>query len=149
MANGTYCSFTHRWYGRYYCIMFFRNPDESHQHSLETLNWLYEHDDFMMSIDTLIDLGCGSGLDLEWWATRMTREEHPKPLNIQCTGVDLSSELPMAKKYSNITYQQNNFEEEVRPGKNKYDILWCHDSFQYAINPIQTLSKWIFFKCCQ
>jgi hypothetical protein len=23
-----------------------------------------------------------------------------------------------------------------------FDVLWCHDSFQYAINPIGTLSRW-------
>ena len=44
----------------------FRNAEESHQHSLETLNQLYEYDDFMMSIGTLADIGCGDGKDLEW-----------------------------------------------------------------------------------
>jgi hypothetical protein len=23
-----------------------------------------------------------------------------------------------------------------------YDVLWCHDAFQYAIDPIGTLAKW-------
>ena len=120
----------------------FATSAENHQHSLDTLNQLQEYDEFMESIQTVVDLGCGDGLDLEWWATRMTREDRPKPLNIQCTGIDLASDLRMAKQYPNITYQQNNFEEEVRAGKHKYDVLWCHNSFQYAVNPIQTLSKW-------
>ena len=47
----------------------FRNEEESHQHSLQTLNQLYEYDDFMMSIKTVADLGCGTGKDLIWWAT--------------------------------------------------------------------------------
>lgn len=123
--------------------MFFRNPEESHAHSLQTLNWLYEHDDFMASISTLIDLGCGTGLDLEWWATRTTRDETPQPLDIKCTGLDLIDTPSVARKYSNITYQRNNFETQIHtPKKTKYDVLWSHDSFQYAINPLETLKLW-------
>lgn len=123
--------------------MFFRNAEESHAHSLETLNWLYEHDDFMASISTMIDLGCGSGLDLEWWATRTTRDENPVPLNINCTGLDLTESLSMVRKYRNTVYQRNDFEQQIHtPRKKKYDVLWCHDSFQYALNPINTLKLW-------
>jgi SAM-dependent methyltransferase len=121
----------------------FRNAEESHAHSLKTLNMLYEYDDFMSSIGTLVDLGCGSGLDLEWWATRTTRDDNPEPLNIDCIGVDLLPQLSVAKKYSNITYQSTDFETQINPKKDKlFDVLWCHDAFQYAINPIATLSQW-------
>ena len=58
------------------------NPAQSHAHSQQTLNALYEYDDFMESIATMVDLGCGTGLDLEWWATRTTRDDNPQPLNI-------------------------------------------------------------------
>lgn len=123
--------------------MFFRNPEASHAHSLETLNWLYEHDDFMASISTLVDLGCGAGADLEWWATRTTRAENSEPLNISCSGLDLADSLTIARKYPNITYQKNDFEKLVNtPHKKKYDVLWCHDSFQYAIDPLNTLKLW-------
>lgn len=123
--------------------MFFANHQQSHQHSLETLNWLYEHDDFMASVDTMIDLGCGSGLDLEWWATRTTRDEDAQPLNIKCTGLDQLSELSMARRYHNMVYQKNNFEQLIYTPKNKgYDVLWCHDAFQYAVNPLATLKLW-------
>lgn len=123
--------------------MTFRNSEESHAHSLETLNWLYEHDDFMASIDTLIDIGCGNGLDLEWWATRTTRDDRPVPLDIKCTGLDLLNSISVAKKYPNITYQRNNFEENIFTSKNKkYDVLWCHDAFQYAVSPLNTLKLW-------
>jgi SAM-dependent methyltransferase len=123
--------------------MTFRNAEESHAHSLQTLNMLYEYDDFMASIDTVVDLGCGAGMDLEWWATRTTREDTPRPLNIDCMGVDLAPQLTIAKKHSNITYQCVDFETTVIPKKKKlFDILWCHDAFQYAIDPIETLSRW-------
>jgi hypothetical protein len=104
---------------------------------------LYEYDDFMSSIDTLVDLGCGPGLDLEWWATRTTRDDVPLPLNIDCIGVDLEKHLTVSKKYPNITYQSTDFETQIYPKKKTlFDVLWCHDSFQYAINPIETLSRW-------
>lgn len=121
----------------------FRNAQESHAHSLETLNLMYEYDDFMESIDTLVDLGCGEGLDLEWWATRTTRDDDATPLNIDCIGVDFSKSLSVASKYLNVTYQSTDFEKQIYPKKNKlFDVLWCHDAFQYAINPIGTLSQW-------
>lgn len=111
--------------------------------SLEILNNLYEYDDFMASIGTLVDLGCGNGLDIEWWATRTTRDDSPIPLNIKCVGVDLESRLPVAGKYPNITYQQTNFEGTIHPPVNQlFDVLWCFDSFQYCVNPLETLKKW-------
>lgn len=122
--------------------MIFPNVGDSHKHSLETLNLLYQHDDFMLSISTVLDLGCGTGEDLEWWATCKTRDDNPQPLNIRCTGVDFSPELPLAKKYANMFYQPANFENEIQATPNGYDILWCHDAFQYALNPLATLKHW-------
>lgn len=120
----------------------FTHPDDSHQHSLETLNQLFEYDDFMASIRTMVDLGCGTGDDLVWWATRTTRDDRPEPLNIRCTGVDTFENLSVAHKHENISYQRNNFEAAIHPPKEGFDVLWCHDSFQYARNPLQTLSNW-------
>jgi SAM-dependent methyltransferase len=120
----------------------FDTPEQSHAHSLETLNLLYEYDDFMSSIDTLADMGCGSGLDLEWWATRTSRDEAQTPLNIKCTGIDLFAQLPMAQKYRNIRYQTQNFEDPLVLGTRKFDVIWCHDSFQFVIDPFDTLSQW-------
>jgi SAM-dependent methyltransferase len=120
----------------------FSNPDFSHRHSLKTLELLYEYDDFMSSVDTLVDFGCGTGLDLEWWATRTTRDEKPVPLNIKCVGIDTLSELSVAKKYVNIQYHPQNFEQPIKLQRSKYDVAWCHNSFQYAITPLATLANW-------
>jgi SAM-dependent methyltransferase len=112
--------------------------------SKQTLDQLYEHDDFMESIQTLVDLGCGQGQDLEWWATATTRdEENQEPLNIKCVGIDTLATLSLTKKYKNIMYQQADFEEEfVSPLGDAFDILWCWNSFQFAINPLRTLGVW-------
>lgn len=122
--------------------MTFRYAGDSHKHSLETLNLLMEHDDFMFSIRSVIDLGCGNGDDLLWWATRTTRDENPMPLNINCTGVDINPGIPQKKDYKNIKYQLVDFEKTIEPYPKGYDILWCHDSFQYAVNPLETLKNW-------
>jgi SAM-dependent methyltransferase len=122
--------------------MKFIHPGDSHRHSLQVLNALYEYDDFMESIVTVADLGCGTGEDLEWWASRTTRDDSPVPLNIQCQGIDLLDQLPVAKRYANITYQRTDFEGKIHAPKKGFDILWCHDAFQYCVNPLQTLSNW-------
>ena len=123
--------------------MTFRNDEDRHEHSLQTLNTLFEYDDFMESIGSLIDLGCGAGLDLEWWASRTTRDDNPQPLNIRCTGMDIINAPSVCKKYPNIGYQMFDFEKiDELPSKAKFDVLWCHDAFQYCINPLETLAKW-------
>lgn len=120
----------------------FSSVEQSHEHSLRTLQILYEYDDFMESIQTVADMGCGSGLDLEWWATRTTRDDARLPLNIKCTGFDLSQNLPIADRYRNITYCRQDFEDTINVHKKRFDVVWCHDAFQYVINPFQTLANW-------
>ena len=121
----------------------FSVPVTNTRPSLDTLNALQEYDEFMESIDTLVDLGCGSGEDVEWWATRTTREDTPRPLNIKCTGVDRIDQLFAPRRHKNVFYQSTDFEKTVNtPGDKKFDVLWCHDAFQYCIDPIGTLTRW-------
>lgn len=120
----------------------FRNDLASHEHSLETLNQLARHHDYMESIGTLVDMGCGSGLDLQWWATRTTQGDNPQPLNIRCTGIDRAPSLSLAQKHKNIQYLSLDFEQEIDFGKRKFDVVWCHDTFQYVIDPFETLRRW-------
>jgi ubiquinone/menaquinone biosynthesis C-methylase UbiE len=120
----------------------FNEDKDSHRHSLETLESLYKHDDFMLSLSNVIDMGCGSGLDLQWWATRTTRDDTPIPLEIKCLGIDLQASHRATPAHPNIQYQFQNFEDTILVNKRKFDLIWCHDSFQYVINPFQTLSNW-------
>lgn len=121
----------------------FSNPQSSHEHSLITLNELYEYDDFMESISRVVDLGCGAeALDLQWWADATSRDdEDPQPLNIQCTGIDIIETINASAKRNNISYQRTDLETWDQT-KRPYDVLWCHDTFQYITNPLQALGKW-------
>jgi len=121
--------------------MSFSSEKVSHQHSLETLELFYSHSDFMESIDSVCDMGCGrEAFDLEWWATREVNDDDVIiPLNINCVGMDMHDSILM--KHENISYKKYDFEIEI---DEKFDILWSHDSFQYALNPMKTLRNWYF-----
>lgn len=119
----------------------FDSPEHSHVHSLRTLNMLYEFDDFMASVGTVLDLGCGTGLDMLWWSTRTTRDlDNPQPLNIRCTGVDRIEHC--LTRHANITYRSRDFETDMDLPTRRFDLLWSHDSFQYARHPHDTLMRW-------
>lgn len=120
----------------------FHSPHESHAHSLETLNMLYEYDDFMESIGYLADMGCGQhGLDALWWATRTTREETPRPLNIKCLGIDLQATDGVDSQHRNLGFRCHDFEQPLDIA-NPFDVVWCHDAFQYVLDPFATLRTW-------
>lgn len=122
--------------------MTFVYPYDSHTHSQQILNALYEYDDFMASVSSMVDLGCGSGHDLVWWATATTRDDIPEPLNIRCYGIDIAPAPKAIKPYLNISYQQTSFEQTMVPHPGGFDVLWCHDAFQYSVDPLQTLKQW-------
>ena len=119
----------------------FTSDRDSHEHSLQTLDQFYEFDDFMESIGSVLDLGAGSGLDTEWWATRTTRDDQQFPLNIKCTAVDLNDLTTSIKQYPNVSYNKCDF-EKLPTFTKQFDLLWSHDSFQYALNPLTMLSDW-------
>lgn len=121
----------------------FVNDEESHQHSLGVLESLYEFDDFMESINTLADFGSGAeGLDIEWWATRTTRDELQEPLNIKCTAVDTIETCRAAGRNKNVTYLRQDLEQPFPSTVPKFDVIWSHDTLQYLINPYQALVHW-------
>ena len=117
----------------------FTSPKQSHEHSLQILDLMYEYDDFMESVGTVVDLGSGNKLlDLEWWTTRTTRDEQPMPLGIKGTAVDLN--VP-DRQIKNVTFSKVDIQSFNRV-KRPFDVLWCHDTLQYLESPYQALSSW-------
>lgn len=119
----------------------FRNAYESHEHSLQTLELLYGYDSFLDSLKVIVDMGCGHGMDVRWWATLETREDPPEPRNYTVYGVDRKDILdPEIKSLQNVNLIQGNFEDRILPVK--ADLIWSHDSFQYVLDPLKTLRNW-------
>lgn len=119
----------------------FGSAKESHEHSSLMLNTLYEFDDFMSSVSTVCDMGGAEGWDALWWSTRTVREDkpNPDPLNIKSTVVDIVDRFDV--EHENVTFHKADFEDTGLP-KESFDVIWCHDSFQYALNPVKTLAHW-------
>lgn len=121
----------------------FKNALESFDHSKPIRDLLYQYDSFLDSLEVIADYGCGAGLDLEWWATLMTRDDPPEPRNYLCYAIDTNIKQIDTKlyNYDNIKILQADVEID-QPVPRQIDLLWCRDTFQYMINPLNTLRMW-------
>jgi SAM-dependent methyltransferase len=120
----------------------FKNAIESHQHSLWALGHLREYDSFLENLTVIADMGCGQGLDTQWWATLETRDNPPEPLNYLVYAVDQNIKQlePDVRALKNVIPVEGNFDERIIP--RQVDLIWAHDSLQYSRNPLKTLANW-------
>ena len=123
--------------------MAFRNAYESHEHSLQILDLIYGYDSFLDSLSRVADFGCGAGLDAEWWATLETRDDPPEPRNYIVYAVDknISQLDDSVKSLPNVHTIEANV-EDPEFNLRSLDLIWCHDVFQYVVNPMGTLRHW-------
>jgi len=130
----------------------FRNAYESHQHSLETLTLINQYEEFMESISTVADFGCGAGLDIEWWSKLEYIEyredkdgnvigETVRQRNYRCYAVDRDTKQIDTELPARCTTIQGDIEQR-RVLSGPVDVIWCHDTFQYMTNPIGALKLW-------
>jgi SAM-dependent methyltransferase len=121
----------------------FTSDEDSHRHSLQTLNLIANYDDFMDSIDAVLDLGCGIGNDTAWWANKTYINENNvvQYYDYRCTGVDLDiSRAIHAHNRHNLNFVKADIETYTH--NELVDLIWSHDSFRYVTNPLQTLKHW-------
>jgi len=121
----------------------FKNATASHEHSLEVLNLIYGYDSFLDSLNTVADMGCGVGFDSEWWARLETRDDPPIHRNYTVYGVDTNIhqiEQYIIEDNPNFKKIEDDFETVILP--TKADLIWSHDSLQYAKNPLSCLKHW-------
>lgn len=111
------------------------------RHSLTVLDQLYEHDDFMMNLKSVVDMGAGDGHDALWWATRQTRDDEPMDLNIQVKAVEPHWKGLERARHKNIEWMSEEF-SATRVEKDSVDLIWCYDSFQFSTDPLSTLAHW-------
>ena len=112
------------------------------RHSLEILDQLREYDAFLDSLKHIAIMGCGSGEDVEWFATLESRDEPPVPYNFNCFAVDKDpQQLQKVVKRKNVHKVEKNFNgTHLFPAT--IDLMFAHDCLQYAPNPLQTLQQW-------
>jgi hypothetical protein len=111
-------------------------PQESYEHSLVTLGIIEQLDDYLSNIETVCDMGAGDGLDAVWWATLVDPDGRPR--KIKTTAVELYPTQTI-KTAGDMSWRFEDFSTVELPPQ---DIIWCHDSLQYAMNPVGTLFHW-------
>lgn len=121
----------------------FKNPMESYEHTQFIRDLLYHYDSFLDSLEIIADFGCGTGLNIEWWANLQTRDDPPEPRNYLCYAIDknISQIQNQILDLPNVKAIQADLEDD-RFLSRKVDLLWCNDVFQYMTNPIKTLANW-------
>lgn len=107
--------------------------------SAETLALLDMREDFMSSLSVIADMGCGKGADAALWADR--KDEHGKSRKLFVFAVDKTLQLDNHNRRSTLRFIKEDF-SETTIAKNKVDVLWCYNSFQYATDPVKTLRHW-------
>jgi len=123
----------------------FKNEFESHEHSLQTLDQLYEYDSFLDSLTTIADFGCGTGRDVQWWANLMTRDDPPRPRNYKVYACDHAVDKLLddeVREYANVHPAQIDLDSDDPPLSVEVDFIWSHNTFQYMTNPMRTLGAW-------
>ena len=119
----------------------FENDLQSHQHSLSILNQLAQYDSFLENLTSIADMGCGGSDDIVWWAEKEnTFEDPPVPYNYNCYAIDSNPRVLERGFPSNVHAITADFETKVLP--RPVDFIWSHNSFQYAVNPVNTLKLW-------
>lgn len=121
----------------------FENQQASHRHSLNILELINGYDSFLDNLKVIADMGAGNGQDINWWATLMDKEDPPAPRDYLCFAVDKNTRIfdKDIATLPNIKIIEADF-EQPRIVPRKIDLMWSHNSFQYAINPLQTLKNW-------
>lgn len=107
--------------------------------SVETFSLLSQRTDFMDSLSVIADMGCGKGADSALWADNV--DENGKPRNLFVFALDKKIQIDNHNRRSNIKIVKEDY-SNTTIAKEKVDVLWCYNSFQYATDPVKTLRHW-------
>lgn len=112
------------------------------RHSLSILSLIQQYDTFLESLRIVADMGCGTGEDVDWWATLMNNDSPPQPYNFTCYAVDTNpSKLAQVPNHKNVFKFNSKYDaENLFPVP--VDFIWAYDSLQYSTNPLHTLRMW-------
>lgn len=116
------------------------NNSASHSHSLSMLWTLSGFHDFMESIDSVLDVGCGDGHDSLWWANATDMDDNPRPLNINVVALDKEDSInPDYQIPNNLTFKHEDW--NTAEFKDQFDVVWTHNTLQGTTDPLKFLHK--------
>ena len=107
--------------------------------SQEVLMQLELYEEFMDQLEIVADMGSGKGEHSHWWATRTKPDKTPRRFTV--VAIDDKSAMENKFRQNNIRQVRKDF-SETGLQKNKVDLIWSYDSFQYAVDPFKTLRHW-------
>jgi SAM-dependent methyltransferase len=110
---------------------------QNHQHSLETLNILQQYTDWIKNIQNVAVMGAGAGLDALWWA--QLTDPDGTSLDINVTAVEINPDVNKMIGHPKIKWMYSDFNSVEMTAQ---DLIWCHDSFQFTLDPMGTLLHW-------
>jgi Methyltransferase domain len=114
-------------------------PEQSHAHCIEMFEQLNLYPDFIDNIETVADMGCYLGNQAAWWANLTDLSNNPR--NIKVNAVDYRLENIFLNRSQNINYYEKDF-TQTGLAPNSQDFVFAHNSLQYSLSPIHTLSHW-------
>ena len=107
--------------------------------SQEILNHLDQYEEFMDQLEIIADMGSGKGEHSHWWATRTKEDKTPRRYTV--VAIDDKVQVENRFRVNNVRQVRKDF-SETGLQKNKVDLIWCYDTFQYATDPFGTLRHW-------
>lgn len=112
------------------------------RHSLSILELIQQYDTFLEGIRHIADMGCGTGEDINWWATLLKDNEASEPYNFNCFAVDKdASKLAQVPARKNI-HKINSYYDKPDIFPIPIELMLAHDSLQFSANPLNTLKVW-------
>lgn len=109
------------------------------QSAIDALAHLELHGDFMNQIEVIADMGAGDGEYAHWWATRTKEDGTPRKYMIMA--IDNQVQVDNRYRLSNVRQVRADW-SKTGLQKNRVELVWCYDSFQFAVDPYATLAHW-------
>jgi SAM-dependent methyltransferase len=117
------------------------NPASSNLHASNYLEMVFQFEEMLESIDSVLDVGCADGYSSSYWAEAgiLDDEENLVPLNINVTAIDKQNTFDESNQHKNINFIQTDW-MSFEP-KETYDVIWAHNVLHLAQDPLQFLHK--------
>ena len=108
--------------------------------SLEVLELLGEHHEFMETIKNVAVFGDAHGNDAAWWSDYRLDDEHEKS-HYKIKNFVTKNQTRGSNKRSNIKVIETDI-SETSEDKESFEIIWANSCLQNSSNPLKTLKHW-------